>query len=554
MRLRGWLALALLAATGCFRSMTLGANGTVDLVVAATTDVHGYVEGWDYLTGRPDTLRGLARIATIVDSIRRATGALPILVDAGDMLQGTALTYTAARVDTTVRHPVIAAMNAMQYDAAVIGNHEFDYGLPALERAMRQAEFPLLACNVYGLNGQRRFAAWTVEIRRGVKVGIVGATTPGAMVLDRDQLAGRLQVRDIIPDVRSSVRDVRNAGAAVVIAVVHSGLDEPSTYDTVGTGAGSENVAARLAREVPGIDVIVYGHTHKEMADTVIGGALLMQPKNWATSLAVAQLRLERHNGRWAVTYKRSHLIQAVHHRENSQVLAVAAEGHRVAVRYAATAIGTTPVAWRADSGRVVATPLMDFVLDVERRASGAQLASTAVFSLDASLDAGPITIARIAALYPYDNTLRAVRISGAQLREYLEHSARYFRAGVNGIEPDPAIPGYNYDVVGGVDYEIDVSKPIGERITRLEFQGKPVAARDSFTMAVNNFRQAGGGGFSMLHDAPVVYDQQREIRDLLIEEIRKRGTIRPSDFAGSRWRVINSRNGEKDDGNKGRG
>ena len=535
--------LALLSATACYTSMTLGANGPVDLVVAATTDVHGYVEGWNYLTGRPDTLRGLARIATIVDSIRRSTGALPILVDAGDMLQGTPLTYVAARMDTTMRHPVIAAMNAMQYDAAAIGNHEFNYGLPALDRAIGQAEFPFLACNVYGPNGQRRFGrGWAVEIRRGVKVGIVGATTPGSMVWDRDNLKGRLEVRDIIPDVRSAVRDARNAGAAVVIVVIHSGLDEPSSYDTTATGVASENVAARVAHEVPGIDVIVYGHTHKEMADTVIAGALLMQPKNWATSLAVAQLRLERHNGRWAVTYKHGRTIQAVRHREDSQVLAVAAEGHRAAVRYAATPIGNTPVPWRVDSGRVVATPLIGFVLDVERRASGAQLASTAVFSLDASLDAGPITIARIAALYPYDNTLRAVRMSGAQLRDYLEYSARYFRAGSASIEADPTIPGYNYDVVGGVDYEIDVSKPIGQRVTRLEFQGKPVMPSDSFTMAMNNYRQTGGGGFSMLRDAPVVYDQPREIRDLLIDEVKRRGTIRPEQFAGTQFRVVNSR------------
>ena len=534
--------LVLLSATACFTSMTLGANGTVDLVVAATTDVHGYIEGWNYLTGRPDTLRGLARIATIVDSIRRVTGAQPILVDAGDMLQGTPLTYTAARLDTTVRHPVIAAMNAMQYDAAVIGNHEFDYGIPALDRALRQAEFAPLAANVYGPNGQRRFAAWTVEIRRGVKVAIVGATTPGAMVLDRDQLAGKLQVRDIIPDMRSAVRDARNAGAAVVVAVVHSGLDEPSTYDTAGTGALSENVAARLAHEVPGIDVLVYGHTHKEMADTVIAGTLLMQPKNWATSLAVAQVRLERRNGRWTVTYKRGRTIQAVHHREDSQVLAVAAEGHRLAVRYAATTIGNTPVAWRADSGRVTATPLLDFVLDVERRASGAQLASTAVFSIDNSLAPGPITVAGMAALYPYDNTLRAVRITGAQLRAYLEHSARYFRADANGVEADPSIAPYNYDVVGGVDYEIDVSRPTGDRITRLDYRGRPVTPADTFTMAVSNFRQAGGGGFSMLRDAPVVYDQQRDIRELLIEEVRKRGTMRPEQFGGTQFRVVNSR------------
>src|SRR5690242_8780955 len=485
MRIRGWLALGLMGGTACFTTVTLGANGPVDLVVAATTDTHGYIAGWNYLTNRPDTLRGLARVATIVDSIKRVSGTSPILVDAGDFLEGSMLTYAAARLDTSIKHPVIAAMNAMQYDAAAIGNHEFDYGVATLDRAARDAEFPLLSANIYGPNGQRRFLPWAVEIRRGVKVAIVGATTPGAAVWDHDQVEGRLQIRDIIPDVRSAVRDVRNAGAAVVIVVVHSGLNEPTTYDTAGTGAASENVAARLAHEVPGIDVLVYGHTHREMPDTTIAGTLLMQPKNWATSLAVAQLRLERRNGRWAVTYKRSRTIQAVRHREDSQVLAVAEEGHRVAVRYANGAIGATPVAWRSDSARLTGTPLINFVLDVERRASGAQLASTAVFTPDASLAPGPITIAELATLYPYDNTLRAVRLSGAQLRAYLEHSARYFRAGAAGIEADPAIPGFNYDVVGGVDYEIDVSRPIGQRLTHLAFQGRPIADADTFSLAL---------------------------------------------------------------------
>lgn len=546
MRIRGWLALGLLGGTACFTSVTLGANGPVDLVVAATTDTHGYIAGWNYLTARPDTLRGLARIATIVDSIRRASGTSPILVDAGDFLEGSMLTFAAARIDTAIKHPVIAAMNAMQFDAATIGNHEFDYGIATLDRAARDAHFPLLSANVYGPNGQRRFTAWAVEIRRGVKVAVVGATTPGAAVWDRDQLEGRLQVRDIIPDVRTAVRDARNAGAAVVLVVIHSGLNEPATYDTVGTGVSSENVAARLAREVPGIDVIVYGHTHKEMADTVIAGTLLMQPKNWATSLAVAQLRLERRNGRWAVTYKRSRTIQAARHREDSQILAVAEEGHRVAVRYASAKIGTTPISWRSDSARLTGTPLIDFVLAVERRASGAQLASTAVFTPDASLAPGPITVADLASLYPYDNTLRAVRISGAQLRAYLEHSARFFRAGAIGIEPDPGIPGFNYDVVSGVDYEIDVSRPIGARLTRLEFQGKPVADADTFTLALSNYRQSGGGAYTMLHGAPVVYDRGQDIRELLIDEVKRRGTLRPEDFTGTRWRVVSGSEGRR--------
>jgi 2',3'-cyclic-nucleotide 2'-phosphodiesterase (5'-nucleotidase family) len=526
--------------TACTAPMLHEATLRVDLVVAATTDVHGYVRGWDYYANRPDTLRGLTRAATIIDSLRRVSAVSPVLVDAGDFLEGNPLAYVAARVDTTAAHPVILAMNAMEYDAVAMGNHEFNYGLPTLERAMRQADFPLLAANVFAPDGSTRFRSWAVSTRRGVKIAIVGATTPGSMLWDRDNLAGHLVIRDIIPSVRTAVREARDAGAVVIIVVVHSGLNEPSSYDTVTTGVASENVAARIAHEVPGIDLLVYGHSHKEMADTVIAGTLLMQPKNWATSVAIAHLLVQRDNGRWHVVSKRSQVVQAVHHGESAAVLAATQEGHRATLTYANTPIGTTAVTWRADSARVVDTPLMDFILEVERRASGAQLASTAVFSTSATLAAGPITIARLAALYPYDNTLRAVRITGEQLRAYLEHSARYFRPGPNATaDIDPAIPGYNYDVVAGVDYTIDVSKPIGARITTLGYQGRPVAPTDTFTMALNNYRQTGGGGFSMLRGAPVVYDRELEIRQLLIDEVRRNGAIQPSDYFHLNWRIV---------------
>jgi 2',3'-cyclic-nucleotide 2'-phosphodiesterase (5'-nucleotidase family) len=514
--------------------------GSVDLVVAATTDIHGYVRGWDYYTNAPDTMRGLARVATIIDSLRRVSPTFPVVVDAGDDIQGTPLAYVAARVDTTIRNPVIAAMNAVQYDAAAIGNHEFNYGLATLDRAVREAEFPFLAANAYTPDGRRRFRAWAVSTRRGIKIAIVGASTPGSAVWDRDNIAGRVVMRDIVPEVRAAVEEARAAGSAVVIVVAHSGLNEPSSYDTVGTGVPSENVAARLAREVPGIDLIVYGHSHKEMADTTIAGTLLMQPKNWATSVAIAHLMVERRDGRWRVVAKRSSIVQAARHRENPSVLAVTQEGHRTAMQYANATIGTTPVAWRADSARVVNTPLIDFILEVERKAAGTQLASTAAFSLEASLDAGPITLARIAALYPYDNTLRAVKISGAQLRAYLEQSARYFRTSSGGrADIDPSVPGFNYDIVSGVDYTIDLTKPVGERIVTLDFNGRPVAAADTFTMALNNYRQSGGGGFAMLRGAPVIYDRQQEIRQLLIDEVRSKGTLRPGDYFHPNWRIV---------------
>lgn len=532
----------LLLATACQPARLPQTYGPLDLVVAATSDVHGYVRGWDYYANAPDTVRGLSRAATIIDSLRKVSSLYPVVVDAGDFLQGTPLAYTAARVDAEMKNPIIAAMNAVQYDAVAVGNHEFNYGVPNLDRAAREAQFPLVAANVSLANGAPRFRPWALSTRRGVRIAIVGGTTPGSMVWDRDNLKGRLTVGDIVPAVKSAVRDAHDAGANVVIVVLHSGLNESASYDTVSTGLPSENVAARVAHEVPGIDLIVYGHSHKEMADTVIGSTLLMQPKNWATSVGVAHLRLERRNGRYQVVAKRSQVVSTAHHKENAEVLAVTQEGHRAAVQYANTTIATTSVPWRADSARVTDTPLIDFILEVERKATGAQLASTPAFSLDASLAAGPISIARMAALYPYDNTLRAVRITGAQLRAYLEQSARYFRENPDGsIGVDPRIPGYNYDIVSGVDYTIDVSKPIGERITQLDYEGRVVAPTDTFTMALNNYRQTGGGGFAMLRDAPVVHDKQQEIRQLLIDEAREKHTLSPSDYFHPNWRIVPS-------------
>lgn len=544
MRNRILLALAALSlAAGCVVA-TAGAGGTdgdtFDLVVAGTTDVHGRLRGWNYESNAPDPARGLSRAASIVDSLRRAAPGRVILIDGGDLLQGNSLSYVAARVAPPgAPHPVIAAMNAMQYDAAAIGNHEFNYGVPFLERTIHQARFPFLAANAYRPDGGQAYTAWTMVTRGEARIGIVGATTPGSMVWDRENLKGRVVIRDIVPELKAAVADVRAAGATVVLVTVHSGLDGPSSYDTVTTRVPSENVAARVAREVPGIDLILYGHSHQEMPDTTINGVLLMQPKNWAASVAVAHLALLRENGTWRVAAKDSRVIQAAGHAESPAVLAATDAAHRATLAYVTAPIGRTPVAWRADSSRVVDTPLIDLILETERKASGADLASTAAFSLDASLDSGAITAARLQALYPYDNTLRAVRISGRQLRDYLEHSARYYRTAPDGTPSvDPSVPGFNFDIVAGADYTLDLSRPVGQRVTRLDFKGRPVAPTDSFTLALNNYRQTGGGGYSMLSGAPVVYDKHEEIRQLLVDEVRRRGTVNPWNYFTRNWHL----------------
>lgn len=537
-------ALAALLALGpaALAAQQAPAATRVDLVVAATTDVHGHLRGWDYEANTEDPRRGLTRAATIVDSVRAANPGRVVLLDAGDLLQGTALTFVAARLAEDTLHPVVAAMNAMRYDAAAVGNHEFNYGLGVLQRAVRQGRFPFLSANTYEIGGRRAFPAWRMVDRQGINVAIVGATTPGVMVWDRDNVRGRLVLRDIVPEVRKAVEQARAARADVVLVTVHSGMDGPSSYDTVRTGMPSENVGARIAREVPGIDMIVIGHSHQEVADTTINGVLLVQPKNWATSVAVAHLDVVKDGRTWRVQGRRGGLVQAIGHAEQQAVVDAVASGHAAALRYVTTPLGRSTVAWRGDSARVADVPLHDFMLEVMRRRAGAQLAASAPFSTDAQFPAGDITVKELSRLYQYENTLRAVRITGQQLRDFLEYSARYYRQYVPGDTAsltDPRVPGYNFDIVQGADYTLDVSRPIGQRVTRLEYQGRTVAPTDTFTMALNNYRQTGGGGYAMLAGAPVVYDGgSLEIRQMLIDEVKKQGTLRPEDYYRANWRM----------------
>ncbi|MFM8567054.1 MAG: 5'-nucleotidase C-terminal domain-containing protein [Gemmatimonadota bacterium] len=540
--------LSALAAALSFAA-PLGAQGTVELAIVATTDVHGRLRGWDYYANAADPVRGLARAATIVDSLRRAAPGRVVLVDAGDLLQGNPMTYVAARVDSFAPSPVVAAMNAMGYDAAAVGNHEFNYGVATLDRARAQARFPFLAVNADRLDSGKAFPGSAIVTRAGVTIAIIGVTNPGAIVWDRDHLRGRVTVRDIAAAVAAEIPRVRAAGADLVVVDAHAGHDGEASYDSVSTGVPSENPMARVAREVPGIDVLVIGHSHREVADTTINGVLVVQPRNWATSVAVATVALARRDGRWQVTTKRGTLVQARGHAEQSAVVRAVERAHRAAIAHSTAVIGRADGEFRTDSARVRDLPLIDLIQETQLRASGAELSIASAFTLDATIPSGPVTVAQIAQLYPYENTLRALRLSGAQVRAFLEHSARYWlveRDGAGGLRavPDPRIPGYNFDLLAGATYEMDLGRPMGHRITRLEVRGRPVADTDSFTVAVNNYRASGGGGYAMLRGAPVVFESPTEIRDLLIAEVRRRGVLRPTEIGEVNWTLRAPRRG----------
>ena len=549
-------ALSVLAwsAAACAPAATTGgapgsgpAPGTrVEVRILGTTDVHGRIVPWDYYTGAEEDL-GLARVATLVDSIR-AVHPGTILVDSGDLLQGNPLDYYYGVVEPADIHPVIRAMNLLGYDAAAVGNHEFNYGVPALERAIGAAEFPFLAANVFVAGtDSTAFPAWTVVEREGLRVGILGLTTPGSTIWDRANVEGRLEFRDIVETARRAWPELERA-SDIQIAVVHSGLGPGSSYDEAATGVPEENAGRALAEALPGLEAMLLGHSHREIPAELIGNVLVTQAGRWADALAVVSIDVERAAGGWQVLDRGATTLSTAGVPPDSALLAEMRPWHERVLAYVADTIGFTPDRWSAAAGRSSDTPILDLVQRVQLDATDADLSAASVFDADVELGPGAITVADAAALYLYDNTLKTIRVTGRQLRDYLEWSAKYFhRTTAEGalldggddldLEVD-SIPGYNYDVVAGVEYTVDVSRAVGDRIADLRFRGEPVRDDQTFTLAINNYRQSGGGGYSMIQDAPVIDDGQREVRQLLIDWIAERDTIREADVFEPSWRI----------------
>jgi 2',3'-cyclic-nucleotide 2'-phosphodiesterase/3'-nucleotidase/5'-nucleotidase len=324
----------------------------------------------------------------------------------------------------------------------------------------------------------------------------------------------------------------------LAVVLIHSGMDEPASYDT--TGIGGENVAAALARLPARPDLVVVGHSHEEMRDSTLAGVHFVQPRPYGGSISVTHIQLIKEGDRWRPARIRGELVSTASITPSVRVTQRLAPARQAVIDWMDTPVGEAAAPMPAVAARVEPTPILNFINAVQRKRSGAQLSAASAFDLSAGFDSGTIRMGQVVALYPYDNTLRAVRVTGAQLKDYLEHSARYFRADpVGRISIDDSVPGYNYDVVAGAHYEIDLRRPVGDRIRNLSVRGRPVAANDAFTLALNSYRQAGAGGYAMLRNAPVVYDRGENIRDLLIEEIRSRRSIDPADYGASEWRIV---------------
>lgn len=563
-----------------------GPGKDLKLTVLGTTDLHGHVYNWDYFSDKEydDAAHndvGAAKCATLIQAVREERGAdTCITLDAGDTIQGTPLAYYYAKIEPIgkgVIHPMALAMNKIGYDAAALGNHEFNYGMDLLRTFQSQLHHPLLGANALDWNtGTSVFPPYVlkrVHVRghKPVTVGIVGLVTPGVAIWDKANVEGKVKFNGIVEQAKLVVPEVKRRGADIVVVSCHSGADTSSSYgDAL---PYPENASTLLAQQVPDIDAILVGHAHVEIPQRFVTNeqtgkqVLLSEPLCFGERVTVMDLNLRKNRGQWEVASSSATLLNSNTAPEDPAIAALLRAPHEKVRTYVNGVIGTCAETMSGARACVEDAAAVDFINLVQAQALKAGLVGTAdentpvlsiaaPFSRTAVIPEGDVTVRDVAGLYIYDNTLLGIKFTGAQVKAYLETSVSYFQQ-VSGTGPftmdqvtnaktptaPTGTPDYNYDVMGGLDaaltYDIDLSVPAGNRIRNLAYDGTAVADADSFVIAINNYRQSGGGGFPGVTTAEVVYNRQNEIRQLIIDWVTANKTIDPSTFHQVDWRLV---------------
>lgn len=574
-----------------------GTGNTATLRILETTDLHSNVMPYDYFKDAEVTNYGLAKTATLIHKARSEVKN-SMLFDAGDTIQGNPLASYVAKVKRLGKdetHPIYKAMNYLEYDAGIVGNHEFNYGLDYLNDVLEEVQFPIVNANIYHddgdddpTNDKNYFTPYEILDKtiiddagkeHVIKVGVIGFAPPQIMRWDKDNLEGHVIAKDIKKEAEKFIPKMREEGADVIVAVAHSGCDIPLEDKELGEMA--ENAVYDLTK-VPGIDAMLFGHAHVNFPgdksfdghtdkgiDNVngkINGVQAIEAGFWGNNLGVLDLALVQDaKGKWTVDKANSKSVNRpvdASTASDERIVKDVETVHNETLEYVRGKIGETEIPMHSYFTRVMDDASTQIVNAAQAdyvkkwiEANAPEYKDVPVISAAAPFKGGrggvgdfthiakgDVTIKSAADLYLFDNTLKALEVTGDQVKRWIEKSAEQF----NQIDPNKSEPQelldyefrpYNYDVIDGVKYEIDVTKPKGQRVINLtKMDGTPVKPNDKFIIATNNYRAGGSGGLAELKDIKPIVDSPFENRQILMDYIADQGTINPE--PDNNWRI----------------
>lgn len=575
----------------------------IALRIMATTDLHTSFTNYNYYTDAVNEQAGFVKIATLINKNKDEMKGNTLLFDNGDMLQGSPYgDYMAKNFNGKKEiYPMIEAMNLLGYDAATLGNHEFNYGLDYLNSVIKDAKFSYVSSNLYKNNEKDNYMKPYVILNKTfkdtegkdikVKVGVIGFLPPQIMMWDAANLTGKVSTKGILDTAKKYIPQMKKEGADIIIALAHTGMGSVVADDK------GENVGYQLT-QIDGIDAVVSGHSHVtfpsksytgmvgvDIANGTVNGKPYVIPGSLGDALGVMDVVIDKVNNEWVVKSGKSS-IQSVYDKvtkkaieNNKEVELIFDKGHKGTLDYIRGAIGETKSAifsflalGQDDSSIQLVNTAQKWY--VEQKVKGTELEKLPILSAAAPFKAGgrmgvdyftnipvgTLAIKNMADLYVYPNTLYVLKLKGSDVKEWLEMSAGQF----NTIDPNKdeeqmlvneVFPTYNFDVIDGVSYEIDVTKAPrydkdgklinagSERISNLKYNGKIIDMNAEFLVATNNYRASGGGNFPGINSSKAVIASPDENRQVIVNYIKTLKVVDPK--ADGNWKF------KKVEGNK---
>jgi 2',3'-cyclic-nucleotide 2'-phosphodiesterase/3'-nucleotidase len=517
------------------------------ITILETSDLHGHILPIHYGNNSFREL-GLAKIATLIRK-ERQHNTHTMLVDNGDLIQGTPLTYHHAKVDPTKTNPMVLILNALQYDAGVIGNHEFNYGKEILDKAVKESHFPWLSANIADkASGAPYFGQPYVikQYEHGIKVGLLGLTTSYIPHWENPNHIEGIDFQDVVATAHHWVQHLREVeGVDVVVVAYHGGFERDLESGLPSEPLTGENQGYRLCMEVEGIDVLLTGHQHR-MITAEVNGVAVLQPGYQGCCLGKAEVRLELQGGRWVVKGKTTELLSVEGVEPASDLLALVQPYETPTQHWLDQPIGHVTGDMRITNPMSVRTrehAIIEFINKVQMHYAGVEISNTALFDNESAGFQQDITVRDVVSNYMYPNTLKVIRVTGQDIIDALEQTAGYFAPydghgyKVSDAFSAPKPQHYNYDMWEGIEYQINISRPLGRRVTWVHVQGKPIELGAEFDVAMNNYRAAGGGNYNMFQGKQVIRDIPTDISELITSYILEKGTIEAT--VNANWEVV---------------